>query len=707
MKIFHFCIGILLLFSINSQLTNKVEICKEIKATSYALAEYYKDVQSDHDKRDELYDQSNRPYVYELLKKVRIDENPIPGISELTDSIQELFKSLDFRTNDTTYNLQMTVQNFKRQKSSAELRFDTVEDEYVKSLESKNRNIQQMEEHKKKVEENAAVREDLNTALEAEMLIMKIKNNIGLTVLENFETFKEVVALYQKLNENIVPVKFARQNKEEIEILKGHLDIVVDGFKILDRDDMEEERGMVNEFMAHVNALEADYNNKVSTIIQFLEKLKEDKGKLVRENPDYAEYLKLTLETLQLVKDVATYKQESFYLSEEIQRYNWILKMLEGKRRRLTPEDALQINENYEKIGKVQSYLSTDVDVNGIVRSETVDLIRKIHTKFKDDWKDKFDRYNEANVLIKKNFDEINTKEKQVDTLLGQVFALLQNPTHHSMQVCMSNQEFSIILYFWSLTNMIVSKKEFLNSFFNYLNVQSRVPIAKQIYMLSLKREYVEAYKFPPDTPELTEEHQIQLGYDYSQMINYDFMELFKVQLEDRKNPNIIRSFLYRVGFRTEDFVDVLREIGFEYFFSDLVKAILAVIGLAAGMSIIMAVIVVIICWLTTKLIGALMEIYKDPTDFNNKKAIVIETLTGIYRSAFKNDVKSLNYAELISSELKQSAPEMNDFYRYPAGSFTERLFTIYDSIYQGDSLSLNLKYSASGKFLRRSLMVL
>jgi hypothetical protein len=423
--------------------------------------------------------------------------------------------------------------------------------------------------------------------------------------------------------------------------------------------------------------------NKVHTQIN---KLSVDYSTVVKKNNIYDQYTKI-------IKAAEAKMHEATQLEDQIKenmdksgesQYN--IKILSSKRRRIIPEDLIIINEEITKLEEMIDLLTQQKSGASINNSDILGKINSLKASF---------QHNHLNFIRNKlkhqeqrrtNIESILEKEKQIDTLLGFLFAELQNNHDPKVfQICMSDQELAIFMYYMGLTGLISSNKAFLNSLMNNLQPSLRLKVSRQIYNIFLDRESVEKVVLPDSTSEFDSEVQTNLIKHYSQLMKIELSKVFSKQLSQLRNPSYLQMVMDYMGIDGIDILSKIIDVGYENYFGQLAMALMAIIGLTTGISLLVSVVTVFLCWLSSKITNELLRICKSDREFNMYKASFQRNMDKVYNFLFSKKVYSTNYLNYIKEDADSKNIQLKDMLRYYDDTVSDNIFIILDSVYTGN----------------------
>jgi hypothetical protein len=386
---------------------------------------------------------------------------------------------------------------------------------------------------------------------------------------------------------------------------------------------------------------------------------------------------------------------------EEAKNGQNLITIFDNKQPRITPEEVVMFNEEVEKLENLIKSITDQNQTNYVHENSTMERINLLKDGMNTTHLPKIQERLESYTNTRDRMVTILTKEKELDVLLGEIIAELHNNHDPSkFQICMSNHEFAIFLYYMSLTGFISSNKTFLNSYLTNLQEDSKVNVARQIYMVFLQRSAVDNEFIDPDTDTFTEEMKDTLVKMYSHLMKLELNKLFETQMSNLRNPSFMTMLMGELGIDGYNILDGLLEVGYEHYFGQIASALLAVLGFTAGAGILASILTVFLVWLSSKVVQEIVRICKDDEEYELYKASFYKHMTDVYRYFFLEDIYSLDYKTIIKQEKGEKNNSMKDILRYPIGSLSDNLYNILDSIYTGPEFFVDTKVVSGGRLV-------
>ena len=681
----------------NLKLLNKESICKMVKTELYSAAKYYKNL--DHDLKNELFEQSIRPLAYEILNSAQLDRNHKTRLGTLVTEIAQLINGLDFRTTFANYDIQRTVDQQTSHHSSFLESVNWYSDAEAKARQEYKAMLQQLGQYVEFLKTNQDLGGKLRVSLLAEMVEMKVSNNLGMDVRDP-STFNELRQLFQIGQADATALAKMQSAKMVFEVVNKHVENFENLHSTFFMTFGKYENALFEALSKTRGQMQSIFESEKGKVMPIVAQIKKSFSDAVRQNQHYVGYANLVSNAQKKIEYQRSLIQNVEEFQHKALEAQSILKVFMHKRRRVLPEDIIVADDEIAKLENAITLINQTEPTSLINNSSTTEQLRLLKTNLGDNHMQDIQQKLAAARERKQKLLTILDKEREIDTLLGEVFAELQkNYDPRVFEICMSDHEFAIFLYYMGLTGFISSKKAFLKSYFEHLPAELHVKAARQIYLIFLDRSGVDSILIDPDWETISTDTLDNLVKNFSELMRIELTKVFENQLNHRRNPSFLKMVMNRMGIEGSDVLEGFLEVGYEHYFGQLAAALLAVIGLTTSMGIVVSIVTVFLVWLTNKLVKELIRISKNEDEFEMYKASFTKHMMTVYKFLFSNEVYSLNYVEYLSESLTTQEFSLKRILRYPNGTINEHMFTLLDSIYSGGGFFVSATFG--GRRLR------
>jgi hypothetical protein len=666
--------------SVNTKLINKEAICSMLKRELYSAASYYQNL--DYHLKNELFGQSMRPLAYEILTTARLQNNRIPYVTKLINEIKELRKKLSFRQESAGKDIDEIINKKVQENSTMLETVDYYSGEEVKTKALVGRYVNGLKMLTTKLRSENTIQAYLDIALKSEVILMKITNNLGMD-LDDSSTFTEIRQLIQMTNSNAMSSNQMESAKLEYETVNQHLTNYHNMSYFIHFSKHEE--ALYKALDQSLTQLKTAYEQAKSKTQALLEQIHNRYSQAVKQNNTYMQYIN----TIKEARSKKDYQHSCSRNSEDAQvsskNTQQLIKIFSSKQPRVIPEDIIWADGQIGKIKDAIKLVNDQNEIKYIHQSSISQQIKIFKSTFKDLHLTDLQNKLRLTEELRNNFKLVLEKEKLLDQVFGEIVAELQN-NHDSakFEICMSDQELSVFLYYMTLTGVISSKQEFLRAYFKHLNPDAQVKSARQIYMVFLQRQGVDSFILDPDTESLSNDDVEKLVKIFNDMMKIELNKVFETQLDYLRNPSFLTIVMGHMGIDSYNILEGFLEVGYEHFFGQLTVALLAVFGLTVQMGIAVSALTVFLVWLCNKLVTELIRIAKDEDELATYKNSFYQHMSKVYKFFFVEDAYSLNYAEYMANEVYDNSINLKEIARFPNGTINQNIFNILDSIYTG-----------------------
>ena len=674
------------LFLANSgRIQNKSQICSLVKSELYSIAKYYQTL--DYNLKTELFEQSLRPFAYEILENAQFEQNISESIQRLKTGIEEGMKSIDFKL----YKANKFIQELQAQEIQNNVTFSSNIDNFSQNeewlIQAIKRGMNELNGLQTQLKANPQLGAAMNLSVFLSVIETKINKDMGMNLADDstFALCSNVLRM-GKVDPSVVTLM--QDAKREYEAINGY---IADYDTLIANYNMEmnaPESQAYNELKIAKNEAWKNYGLEKAKVLAAVSQLKNATIASLRKIDLYQAYSQKIVQTKQFVQQKLSVESEIKSNQESLINSHRRLKILTTKRGRLIPEDIMMLLENIESLEEILTFLKAEFSAKYLSDSAAIEKMRQMKDQYSTAHLERLKLLYRIHVSLKEKIEFILASDARLDELLGRVFADLQsNDRSSDFEVCMSDQEFSIFAYFMSITGIISSNTSFLKAFLGGLHADIKIKSARQIYRLFLNRNFVEKHLISINDSVLDDEQEAKVVSDFDDLMKAEMVYLFKDQLDEKRNPSLLKMVMNQLGIENYDILDKIINVGYCTYFPQLSAAILGVIGLTMNVGLVTATFTVFLCWLSTKIIKKLYAIYTDPEELAKAKSAYNRSMMKVYRALFSENVYSLNYVEYLSSNVTQSEVSLKDFMRFPKGGLNQKAFMILDSIYSGNDM--------------------
>jgi hypothetical protein len=684
------CFIFTLFVSIKSKLLEKNSICTTLKSELYSAASYYKRL--DHHLKNELFDQSMRPLAYEIILSAKLDRQHVPQAKKLIDEIKVLMNDLTYRHSYSKQQIDkaLEVQTANNSKWLEDINFWSEKEESLRAEVIKIHNGLKM--LSQKLNTSGQIKSYLDVALQAEVLQMKVNNDLGMN-LNDSSTLTEMRNLFQITQSNALALNNMVEAKMEYETLKLHLG----NYEQLDRfiHFSKHEQALYQAMVITRDEMQSKYQTAKGQAYKVLETIQNTYSQALKANELYMQYFN----TIKMAKERMDYQKScsasSLRAQHEVKETQRLIGMFSNKQARVTPEEILMLTEEIESLENVIESIKDQHQINYVHENATLERIRLLKDGMNTTHLPQVQQRLNGLKATKQKIITILTKERALDELLGEIVAELQNNHNPSkFEICMSNHEFAIFLYYMSLTGFVSSNRTFLNSFLTHLTPDNQVNVARQIYIVFIQREAVDTQFIDPDTETFTPDMKDNLVKMYTDMMKVELNKVFETQMAHLRNPSFMMMMLDSMGLDGYNVLEGILEVGYEHYFGQLASALMAVLGLTVSLGIGISILTVFLVWLSNKAVQEMIRICRED-ELPLYKASFYDHMTKVYKYLFMEETYSLNYIEYLNDGVKNQTVSLKEIVRYPNGTIHSNIFNILDSIYTGSDFFVSTRITS------------
>ena len=633
-------------------LTNGDEICFTLKTNLFRTIEAFKAMKKLDKER--LFKFSMRKIVYNIMETVEFqDPNETAGLKTVLESIKknrERFEKWKNIPEEEIKTLQIEYIGDGIYASNKIKANDDLINETKTNLNTKKNKLQELKEKILNEDPDFMKKIQLLQNLKSSEAMIKVIDDSEpdtiVPIIQRTEILfeekdvkaKELILNFKiKLNDISILLKIINNDKE-----------IKKDFSFTDSEEIIKDLSVIKTEMAtlksELNGLKAGLETELQTMISSLQSE-------FSSNSSYQEYIIILKEAKKLTQTLTTAENIGHNNKHALILAHFKFDTLENQTPRIRHNEIIDFETKLYNLKNLIE-MNSDNYNDKEIEKESVKVSAKNYfdhnTIRKEELEAEYSKINdEWNIISSLKQDEMN-----LDSFFGKVFAYLQGGGSDNLNFpkCFFNFDLSNYMFFMSLFQIIVSKKNF------YLNLMSHLPKSDQI--LLEKQIYKDLDKLPYNEDNFNDEQNgdfMLTGLEKSMnnyviMVNTEIDNIFKEQRSSEidQNKTWFNSIIQTAGVSAEFLWSIFKKGSMSIMFKLITVSILAFFSVTHVAAFALVFITAFLSYFYTLLISWIgNKLYEYSWVLDE----ISEGIADIYSSFAKDRVDSLEFDEILKHE--------------------------------------------------------
>ena len=593
---FIFFLSIITQFT-NNRLINHGELCQNFKHSMFKTINIYKEMK-DKQKKD-LFTYSLRHLTRELLMQAKFDTQE--EIAERTNILTENAKAMAWFAEYKNFDLNTLL------KSQMEL--EKIADQAINKV------------HKKTVELNTQ-KHILKSYADS---LKTIRTNLKKTNFNGmYKFYRKLVIVFQGLDNEVFIKEHVHWTLNSFETMikslePGQVVSITEDKMLVDAYFEAKENIDVLNSVQKIGAIDKldDFSNYHKMTTDEFKKKKKLFKKMISKYKDYTEvhlktfkdilhqsdnyknFIKIMKKGMKILPKITKLKSEILFMQKEMEHKKFQSKIEFLKNIRIHRSDYLELETGLTKVKNFKKTLKMKEDGQTDLNELSTKLAKAFIHSGKKEIREIQSMYEEKSV----QWDQMNNlkdTERVLDIYFGKIVAMLQGSNSpENFSQCFTVMEFSLMLYYAVIFQMISSKTAFLTSFFSLVPAYQKSTIISQLFYDLEEEKLIDPKIINIYTNELSGKGEKKAIKRYAMIMDNEMDEIFKKFMSDKEMvKGKVATVLRYAGISAKVIGSQLLKRGVLWIFIALTTAVAVLLGIVTIAAIITAVIIGLVIYL-------------------------------------------------------------------------------------------------------------